>query len=226
MQRADRKQMHAPRVAFTGTTAARPGISETWNVEIWIVGGALCPDTRPGGERRPYTKQSGRKAPPTFLAARSCVSLQLAARRMRHDRLGQAKLEFAHKASARWCRFTRKNVPFCESGAPKQKSHLLAQVAFSEMVGTERFELSTSCSRSKRSTRLSYVPSSKSTGGTGGAVNGWERVGSCKQNLGRISGRFLLETALHAGWKRRGVPVLPQLPFHPWQHSEFARSLA
>src|SRR4051812_35460341 len=27
------------------------------------------------------------------------------------------------------------------------------------MVGTERFELSTSCSRSKRSTRLSYVPS-------------------------------------------------------------------
>ena len=52
-----------------------------------------------------------------------------------------------------------------------------------KMVGTERFELSTSCSRSKRSTRLSYVPSSESTGGTGGAVNGWERVGWCKQNL-------------------------------------------
>ena len=38
------------------------------------------------------------------------------------------------------------------------ESLLLPRPAWRRMVGTERFELSTSCSRSKRSTRLSYVP--------------------------------------------------------------------
>ncbi len=40
----------------------------------------------------------------------------------------------------------------------RKKTASVATSRFVEMVGTERFELSTSCSRSKRSTRLSYVP--------------------------------------------------------------------
>jgi len=57
-------------------------------------------------------------------------------------------------------------------------------------------------------------------------VNGWERVGSCKQNLGRISGRFLPEPAICAGRNRQEAPVPPPPPFRPRRHSEFATPLA
>jgi hypothetical protein len=56
------------------------------------------------------------------------------------------------------------------------------------MVGTERFELSTSCSRSKRSTRLSYVPFHLSPEGPERLANRPKRFGRSKQNIW-VSGR-------------------------------------
>jgi hypothetical protein len=82
----------------------------------------------------------------------------------------------------------RKAVPFVAndrgrfSGPPSPKlwrTILHLRKLRRRMVGTERFELSTSCSRSKRSTRLSYVPISDRR-----AVTRPQSPGRSKQNIG------------------------------------------